>query len=105
MIWNPWKRIRELELELFYAKKEIENAESAKEFAIKHRGERITELEGDLALALGGHIEALNNKVKAQLQVNSSMTQSLYSQLAAAHNLRNAYSNTPMGWGVTGGIF
>jgi hypothetical protein len=106
MIWNSWKRIKELEREAQWAEVNHADAERAFQNSMQRKDERITELKSDIALLLDGHIEALDAKVKARLEVNSSMTQNLYSQLAMAHNLRNHYMPPVGGIGnLMGGIF
>jgi hypothetical protein len=106
MIWNPWKRIKELELDVKFEKSAYAGIEQAFRLSMQKKDERITQLENDLALLLDGQIEVLNKKVKARLQVNSPMTASLNSHLAAAHNLRNHYMPPVGGIGnLMGGFF
>jgi uncharacterized coiled-coil protein SlyX len=104
MIWNPWKRIKELEYDLAIQKMASDRIENGIQQSLQTKDNRITELEGDLALLLDGHIEALNAKVKARLGVDEAK---LNAQLAMAHNLRNRYMPLVGGIGnlITGNIF
>ena len=107
MIWNPWKKIRELEDEIKVHLRMNENSELSLQSVIKQKDAKITELEQTIALLIDGEFQHVSDlleaKRKASLNMNSYSDLQNYANMVG--NLRKQY---PMYSGInaiTGAVF